>query len=105
LMGLYRAILWGLIFSPGHPDIQRIMIPHSITLVLEGQAYILAMFGAFLQGTAFLFPKTVGLEHRGQGYREGLKRTGKIYILIVLTLLVAAIYEVIEVVIMVKFLS
>jgi hypothetical protein len=105
LMGLYRAILWGLIFSPGHPDMQRIMIPHSITLVLEGQAYILAMLGAFLQGTAFLFPKTVGLEHRGQGYREGLRRTGKIYILIVLTLLVAAIYEVIEVVIMVKFLS
>lgn len=105
LMGIYRAILWGLIFSPGHPDMKMIMIPHSITLILEGQAYILAMFGVFLQGTAFLFPKTVGLERRGQGYREGLKRTGKIYILIVLTLLVAAIYEVLEVVIMVKFLS
>jgi hypothetical protein len=105
LMGIYRAILWGLIFSPGHPDMQMVMIPHSITLIIEGQAYILAMFGAFLQGTAFLFPKTVGLERRGQGYREGLKRTGKIYILIVLTLLVAAIYEVIEVVIMVKFFS
>lgn len=105
LMGVYRAILWGLIFYPGHPDMQMIMIPHSITLILEGQAYILAMFGVFLQGTAFLFPKTVGLEHRGQGYREGLKRTGKIYILVVLTLLIAAIYEVVEVVIMVKFLS
>jgi hypothetical protein len=104
-MGVYRAILWGLIFYPGHPDLQMIMIPHSITLVLEGQAYILAMFGVFLQGTAFLFPKKVGLERRSQGYLEGLKRTGKIYILVVLTLLFAAIYEVIEVVIMVKFLS
>ena len=105
LIGIYRAILWGLMFSPSHPDLQMIMIPHSITLILEGQAYILAMFGVFLQGTAFLFPKTIGLERRSQGYREGLKRTGKIYILIVLTLLVAAIYEVIEVVIMVNFLS
>jgi hypothetical protein len=105
LMGIYRAILWGLIFSPAHPDMQMIMIPHSITLILEGQAYVLAMFGAYLQGSAFLFPRTVGLERRGQGYREGLKRTWKIYILIVLTLLVAAIYEVIEVVIMVKFFS
>jgi hypothetical protein len=105
LMGIYRAILWGLIFSPAHPDMQMIMIPHSITLILEGQAYVLAMFGAYLQGSAFLFPKTVGLERRGQGYREGLKRTGKLYLLIVLTLLVAAIYEVIESVIMVKFFS
>ena len=105
LTGACRAILWGLIFSPGHPDMQMIMIPHSITLIIEGQAYILAMFGAFLQGSAFLFPKTVGLEHRGQGYREGLKRTGKIYILIILTLLVAAIYEVFELVILTKFLS
>jgi hypothetical protein len=105
LMGIYRAILWGLIFSPGHPDMQLIMIPHSITLILEGQAYVLAMFGVFLQGTAFLFPKTVGLERRGQGYQEVLKRTGKIYILIVLMLLIAAIYEVVEVLIMVKFMS
>lgn len=105
LMGIYRAILWGLIFSPGHPDMQMIMIPHSITLILEGQAYILAMFGVYLQGTAFLFPKTVGLERRGQGYREGLKRTGKIYILIVLMLLIAAVYEVVEVLIMAKFMA
>ena len=103
-IGIYRAILWGLLFYPGHPDIQMIMIPHSITMVLEGQAYILAMFGAFLQGTAFLFPKKVGLVRHGEGYKDGLNRTGKIYILVVVTLLIAAIYEVVEVVIMVKIL-
>jgi hypothetical protein len=102
LVGFYRAVLWGLILSPAHPDLRLIMIPHSLTLILEGQAYILTMLAAYIQGRVFLWPKTVGLERRGQGYLEGLKRTGKMYVLILLTLLIAAIYEVIEVVIMIK---
>ena len=63
------------------------------------------MLATYLQGRAFLWPKTVGLESRGRGYLEGLKRTGKIYVLVVLTLLIAAIYEVIEVVIMIKLIQ
>ena len=102
LVGFYRAILWGLILSPAHPDLHLVMIPHSLTLIIEGQAYILTILAAYIQGRAFLCPKTVGLERRGQGYLEGLKRTGKMYVLVVLTLLIAAIYEVIEVVIMIK---
>lgn len=102
LMGIYRAVMWGLLLSPAHPDLRMIMIPHSITLLIEGQAYILALFAAYLQGRAFLRPQSVGLESRGQGYLEGLKRTGKIYVLVILTLAIAAIYEVIEVVLMTK---
>ena len=80
------------------------MIPHSLTLILEGQAYILTMLAAYIQGRAFLWPKSVGLERRGQGYLEGLKRTGKMYVLVILTLLIAAVYEVIEVIIMIKLI-
>lgn len=105
LLGVYRAILWGLIFYPGHPDMQMVMLPHSLTLILEGQAYILVMFAAWLQGTAFISPQSAGVEGHGRGYLEGLKRTGKIYILVVLTLLVAAIYEVIEVVLLAQMLG
>ena len=105
LVGFYRAVLWGLILSPAHPDLRLIMIPHSLTLILEGQAYILTMLAAYIQGMAFLWPKTVGLGRRGQGYIEGLKRTGKMYVLVLLTLLIAAIYEVIEVVIMIKLIQ
>jgi hypothetical protein len=36
---------------------------------------------------------------------EGLKRTAKLYLLVLLTLGIAAIYEVIEVVIMIQFLG
>ncbi len=105
LVGFYRAVLWGLILSPAHPDLRLIMIPHFLTLVLEGQAYILTMLAAYIHGRAFLWPKTVDFERRGQGYLEGLKRTGKIYVMVVLTLLIAAVYEVIEVVIMIKFIQ
>lgn len=105
LMGIYRAVLWGLIFSPAHPDMQTIIIPHTLTLILEGQAYILVMLAAFLQGRAFLWPQSAGVQGHLRGYLEGLKRTGKIYLLVILTLVIAAIYEVAEVVIMVKFMS
>jgi hypothetical protein len=105
LIGIYRAVLWGLLLSPAHPDMRLIMIPHSITLILEGQAYILALLAAYIQGRAFLWPKTVGFESHAKGYVEGLKRTGRIYILIILTLAIAAIYEVIEVVLMARLVQ
>lgn len=100
LLGIYRAVIWGLLFSPAHPDLRMMMIPHSITLIIEGQAYILALFGVYLQARAFLQPQSVGLETRGQGFVEGLKRTGKTYVFVVITLMIAAIYEVLEVVLL-----
>lgn len=105
LVGIYRAILWGLLLSPANPDLRLVMIPHSITLIIEGQAYILTMLAAYIQGRAFLWPKSVGFETRAKGYLEGLKRTGKLYLLVILILGIAAIYEVIEVVIMIKYLQ
>jgi hypothetical protein len=102
LMGILRAILWGLILSPAAPSLRLAMIPHSVTLILEGQGYILALLGIYIQARAFLWPKTAGVEGHWKGYLEGLKRTGKIYILIALVLAVSAIYEVLEVVILAK---
>jgi hypothetical protein len=103
LVGFFRAAMWGLILSPANPDLRLLMIPHSITLIVEGQAYILTMLAAYAQGRAFLWPRTVSAEGHGRGYVEGLRRTLKIYILVVLALIVAAFYEVIEVVIAIKF--
>ncbi len=102
LMGIYRAAIWGLLLSPANPELRLLMIPHSLTLILEGQAYILTLLAALIQGRAFLWPKTVGLESHIKGYVEGLKRTGRIYLLVILTLAIAAVYEVLEVAIMVK---
>ena len=78
------------------------MLPHLITLILEGQAYILALFAIYLQGRAFLWPKSVGLKTYKQGYVERIKRTGRMYILVILTLAIAAVYEVIEVILLAR---
>jgi hypothetical protein len=98
LMGVTRAILWGLLLSPAEPKLRGAMIPHSLTLILEGQAYILALLAAYVSGTAFLQPSSVGVETHGGGYLTGLKQTGSLYILVVLLLAVAAIYEAMEVI-------
>ena len=105
LVGIYRAILWGLLLSPAHPDLRLVMIPHSITLFLEGQGYVLAMLAAYVQGRVFLWSKTVGLERHCQGYLVGLKLSDKLYLLVILVLAVAVVYEVIEAVILAAMFS
>ena len=97
LMGAYRAVLWGLLLSPTTPELRLVMIPHSLVLILEGQAYILAMLAAYVQGRAFLWPRSVGAATRRQGYGLGVKRSVRIYLPVVLLLAVAAIYEALEV--------
>jgi hypothetical protein len=98
VIGVVRAILWGLLLSPTHPELAGGMIPHSLTLLLEGQGYILAMLAVWLHGRAFLWPKSVGLESNLGGYVEGLKRTGQLYLLVTIVLAVAAVYEGLEVI-------
>ena len=96
--GACRAILWGVLFSPSSPEMSTVMIPHSITLILEGQAYILAMLAAYIQGRAFLWPATVDATTHGEGYRAGVKRSLRLYLLVAIVLAVAAVYEVLEVI-------
>ena len=102
LMGVYRAILWGLLLSPTAPELRLVMIPHSLVLILEGQAYILAMLAAYVQGRAFLWPRSVGVATRRQGYGLGVKRSVRIYLLVVLVLAVSAVYEALEVIIVAR---
>ncbi len=104
LAGVYRAIVWGLMFYPGHPDMRIVMIPHSLTLILEGQAYILVILAAWLHGCAFLFPNSAEARGHWHGYIEGLKQTGTLYLLVVVILLAAAVYEAIEVILMSNYM-
>ena len=92
LMGAYRAVLWGVIYAPTSPELRMIFLPHLPTLLLEGQAYVLVLLGAVMQGRAFFAPHTVGATTRRQGYWQGIKLTLRLYELVVLVLVVAAIY-------------
>lgn len=96
LMGIYRAFTWGFILSPSHPELAGPMIPHSLTLILEGQAYIVAMLAVWVQGMAFLKPRSAGVRTHREGYLAGLLRTMRLYFLVVILLAVAAVYEALE---------
>jgi hypothetical protein len=98
LMGVVRACLWGLLLSPSNTSLAGPMIPHSLVLLLEGQAYILVMLSVFVQGKAFVRPQAYQIDGHLRGYLEGLRRAGWIYLLVVLTLAGAAIYEALEVI-------
>jgi hypothetical protein len=98
LVAAVRAIMWGLIFAPtsaptGAGSIAAGLLV-ALLLLLEGQGYVLAMLAAYAQGKAFLFPKQVGAAGHARGYWIGVKQALRIYLLVALVLIVAAIYEV-----------
>ena len=104
-LGAYRAVLWGLLLAPTTSQLALVMIPHSLTLILEGQAYILAILASYAHGLAFLRPQSVGVAGHRQGYLEGAKRTARLYVLVAIVLAVAAVYEAVEVIAMVRVAS
>jgi len=69
-------------------------------VILEGQGYILAILGSYVQGEAFLHPQSVGVVGHRQGYLEGARRTALLYVLVAIVLVVAAVYEAVEVIAM-----
>lgn len=105
LMGAYRAIVWGLIYAPNTPELRIIFFPHLPTLLLEGQAYVLALLAAVIQGRALFAPHTIGATTRWQGYKHSLKLTLQLYMLVLLVLAVAAIYEVLEAALLIAWMS
>jgi hypothetical protein len=88
--------MWGLLLSPSFVDLSGLMLPHSITLLLEGEAYILASFFGVLI-LVYLFRKAEGpTAPRRYGRALLLNVKGNLWVAIVLV--VAAIYEAIEVI-------
>lgn len=98
VMGCIRAVSWGLLLAPTSPELAQAMIPHSLTLILEGQGYILVMFAAVIQWKGVMRPRSVGEEKRLKAYLAGIKKTVHIYMLVTLVLAISAIYEAFEVV-------
>jgi hypothetical protein len=101
-LGLYRAILLGIVFSPFNAEISQIILPHIPTMMIEGQATILAMLGAYIQGKAMIWPSSIGHTSRWKAYVEGVRQNGTIYMFIMAILLISAIYGVIEAALLVR---
>lgn len=70
-----------------------LLIPHSLTFVIEMQAYILLLLGAFLIGKYWLFPRTAQVQNRRQGYARGLRQLGLLALPALALLIVGALWE------------
>ena len=95
-MAGFRAALWGLILAPTSVGLCRVMLPHSLTLLLEGEAYILASFFAVLI-PIYLFRRSEGATPAGR-YARALVLNLRASLAVLIVLSAAAVYEAIEVI-------
>ena len=89
----YRAFVLGLALAPAGRVGWIALIPHSLTILIEFQAYVLLVLGAHLIGRSWLRPRTVGAETRRQGYVRGLELAGWVSLPALGLLVIGAIYE------------
>lgn len=98
-VGALRAFVWGLLFSPDPAAVTlHNLAPGAVIaglLFLEGQGYVLAMLAAWIQSRARMRPASVGAATRREAHRLGLRLTARLYPLVILTLVVAAVFEVV----------
>jgi hypothetical protein len=89
----YRAFDIGLTLAPADANGWLILVPHSLTYLIEFQAYILLVFGAYLLGRSWLRPTTIGARNRRQGYVRGLRQVGWLSLPALALFVIGAIYE------------
>lgn len=89
----YWAVTTGITIAPQSEGEWILFIPHSLTLVIELQAYILFLLGAFLIGKYWLFPRTAGAQTRRRGYLRGLQKLGLLALPALVLLIIGALWE------------
>lgn len=89
----YRAVVIGITLAPTTEATWIAMIPHSLTVVIELQAYILLTLGAYLLGRAWVTPSFVGEDLHRRGYLEGLRTLGWLALAAFALLIIGALYE------------
>ena len=120
LLAAFRATLWGVLLGPSETSLAFMMLPHTGTLLLEGEGYILAAFFALLV-PVYLFGSGVPVQKpapvdewspepaadlapAGRGfwsrYAGAWKLSLKANVLVAIVLAVAACYEAVEVILM-----
>ncbi len=89
----YKAVEIGVTLAPADATGWLILIPHSLTFLIEFQAYILLVLGAHLLGRSWLRPATAGAADRRQGYVHGLRQLGWLSLPALALFVVGAVYE------------
>lgn len=89
----YWAFTTGITLVPTSEIGWVALIPHSFTLIIEFQAYLVLLLGAYLLGRGWVWPRAVGAESRRGAYLAGLKQLGRLAVLAAILLVVGAVYE------------
>jgi hypothetical protein len=93
-----RALLWGVLLAPVMQTLAFAMLPHSVTMLLEGEGYILAtLFGLLIP--IHIVRRSLGGNVFAR-FGRALSLNLKAQVWIALVLAVAAIYEATEVILM-----
>lgn len=89
----YKAFTLGLAMTPTTEIMAVALIPHSLTILIELQAYALLMFGAYILGRSWVRPTTIGTRNHRQGYVHGLKQLGWLSLATLPIFIIGAIWE------------
>lgn len=89
----YWSLTTGITLVPTSDTGWVALIPHSLTFLIELQAYVLFLLGAFLIGKYWLFPRTAGAKNRRQGYVRGLRQLGMLALPALVLLIIGAVWE------------
>jgi hypothetical protein len=89
----YWAVETGVTLVGTSPVSWVLLIPHSLTVLIELQAYVLLLLGAYLIGRGWLWPRSVGATNRRRGYLLGLKKLGLLALPAFVLLVVGAVWE------------
>jgi hypothetical protein len=89
----YKAFTLGLAMAPTTKIIAVGLIPHSLTALIEFQAYALLMFGAYILGRSWVRPATIGVRSHRQSYVRGLQQLGWLSLSALPLFIVGAIWE------------
>jgi hypothetical protein len=100
LVMLLRPALIGMILAPSDMLLARSMLPHSWTCLIEMEAYIVAVFFALLM---LIYPFTAAEGPTAlKRYGRALRLNVQAQLLVLAVLIVAAVYEAIEVIQMIE---
>lgn len=92
-----NSILLGIMLAPVDTASALTLIPHSLTMLIEFQAYVLVMLGAYVLGRSWIRPATVDASTHRRGYVRGLAQLGRLWLPALALFAVGAIYEVLEI--------
>jgi hypothetical protein len=92
-----KTIDLGILVAPVDRTSALTLIPHSLTLLIEFQAYALVMFGVYLLGKSWLRPTSVDATTRRQAYARGLSRLGWLWLPALALFILGAVYEAVEI--------